>query len=343
MNSANKLPVAIIGGTGYSGEELIKILLRHPAVRIDAIYAQNNVGKKISEVLPSLQGILDHTIEPYHSSVKTPSELFFLALPSGQAMNIVPELLGAGKRVIDLSGDFRLQDANAYLHFYGHTHTSPELTKSATYCIPELHGTSITKSILVANPGCYPTSVILPLAPLLKEGVLKTEGIVINSLSGVTGAGKKATLGMSFAEIDSSVKAYKVTEHQHIPEIEQVLSAFTDRSVSVTFTPHLIPIRRGIYTTIVADIENATSSADIEKVFNDYYSTKYFVRLRGDQVPEVKHVVNTNFIDIGWRIDTARKKLVLISTLDNLVKGAAGQAVQNMNILFDLQEETALY
>lgn len=342
MNSANKLPVAIIGGTGYSGEELIKILLRHPAVSIDTIYAQNNAGKKISEVLPSLEGILDHTIEPYHSSVRISSELFFLALPSGQAMNIVPDLLGAGKKVIDLSGDFRLRDADTYLHYYGYTHTAHELTKNATYCIPELHGASIKESILVANPGCYPTSVILPLAPLLKEGILKNEGIVINSLSGVTGAGRKATVDMSFTEVDSSVKAYKITEHQHIPEIEQVLSAFTSRSVSVTFTPHLIPIRRGIYTTIVADFENSVRSADIEKVFNDYYSTKYFVRLRGNQAPEIKHVVHTNFIDIGWREDVAKKKLVLISALDNLVKGAAGQAVQNMNILFGFPEETAL-
>ena len=342
MNSANKVSVSIIGGTGYIGEELLKILLRHPSVDIDRIFARTNIGKNISEVFPAFTGILDTLIEPYHHTAALDSELFFLAMPSGQSMRIAPELLQAKKKVIDLSGDYRLHDADVYAQYYGHAHTSHGLTSKAIYSIPELHGASISDHSFVANPGCYPTSAILPLAPLLKEGVLKKEGIVINSLSGVTGAGKKATQEMSFAEIDSSVKAYKVTEHQHIPEIEQTLSTFTGENISVTFTPHLIPIRRGIYTTIVADIEELVTSATIEKIFNEYYSSKYFVRLRREQAPEIKHVVHSNFIDIGWRIDTIRRKIVLISALDNLIKGAAGQAVQNMNILFGLPEETAL-
>ena len=341
MNSENKLSVAIVGGSGYSGEELLKILLRHPGVEINAIYGQSNVGKKISEVFPSFKGRLHQMIEPYQASGISSSELFFLALPSGQAMSIVPELLRLGKKVIDLSGDFRLRDADAYPQYYGYTHTSHELTMHASYSIPELHDTSVD-SMLVANPGCYPTSVILPLAPLLKEGAVKAHGIVINSLSGVTGAGKKATLDMSFAEIDSSVKAYKVTDHQHTPEIEQALGDLCGRSVSVMFTPHLIPIRRGIYTTIVADIEDSVSENSIEKILADYYASKYFVRLRGAQSPEIKHVVHSNFIDIGWKVDVAKRKIVILSAMDNLIKGAAGQAVQNMNLLYGLPETTAL-
>ncbi len=343
MNLGHKVPVSIVGGTGYSGEALLKILLRHPAVRIDRIYGQANAGKKIGEVFPAFTGVLTTTIEQYHLTDTGSSELFFLALPSGHAMEIVPELLKANKKVIDLSGDYRLRDARIYKQYYGQAHTSHELTHEAYYGIPELDGAPGHGLSLVANPGCYPTSAILPLAPLLKEGLLKNDTIVINSLSGVTGAGKKATQEMSFAEIDSSVKAYKVTGHQHIPEIEQALSAFTGKNVSVTFTPHLIPIRRGIYTTIVADMEGSVTSADIAQTFQEYYGTKYFVRLRGEQAPEIKHVVHTNFIDIGWNVDAVKKKVILTSAIDNLIKGAAGQAVQNMNILFGLPEETALH
>jgi N-acetyl-gamma-glutamyl-phosphate reductase len=342
MNLGQKVPVSILGGTGYSGEELLKILSRHPAVRIDRIYGLANTGKKIGEVFPSFTGILNTTIDQYHIANTESSELFFLALPSGQAMKIVPELLRASKKVIDLSGDYRLRDATIYKQYYGQAHTSHELTDEAYYGIPELDCTAGQERSLVANPGCYPTSAILPLAPLLKDGLLKKDNIVINSLSGVTGAGKKVTQEMSFAEVDSSVKAYKVIEHQHIPEIEQVLSAYTGKKVSVTFTPHLIPIRRGIYTTIVANMGGSVTSADIEQTFHEYYGGKYFVRLRGEQAPEIKHVMHSNFIDIGWKVDTAKKKVILISALDNLIKGAAGQAVQNMNILLGLPEETAL-
>ena len=342
MNCAKKVAVSILGGTGYSGEELLKILLRHPGVDIDRIFGQTNVGKTIGEAFPSFTGILGTTIEQYQHRAPQRSELFFLALPSGHAMEIVPELLKANKKVIDLSGDYRLRDANIYKQYYGHAHTSHELTHDAYYGLPELNCMPQQERSLVANPGCYPTSAILPLAPLLKEGLLRKDNIVINSLSGVTGAGKKSTQEMSFAEIDSSVKAYKITEHQHIPEIEQVLSAFTGKNISVMFTPHLIPIRRGIYTTIVADINDAVTSADIERTFHEYYGSKYFIRLRGQEAPEIKHVVHSNFIDIGWRVDSTKKKIVLMSALDNLIKGAAGQAVQNMNILFGLPEETAL-
>jgi N-acetyl-gamma-glutamyl-phosphate reductase len=339
MNGA-RIAVSVIGATGYSGEELLKILVRHPAVTLERIYAQASAGRRISDILPAFSGILDMSIDRFTTPER--SDLFFLALPAGQSMQIVPQLLEAGKRVIDLGGDFRLRDPQVYVRYYGNAHTAQRSISEAIYSIPELHKAELGLHALVANPGCYPTSAILPLAPLLRAGVISGQNIVINSLSGVTGAGKKETQEMSFAEIDSSTKAYRVTEHQHIPEIEQALKLYSGIDVSVMFTPHLIPLRRGIYTTTVADLTGPLTSARIEQIFKEQYGGHYFVRLRGEQVPELNHVVHTNFIDIGWKIDTAKQKIVLLSAIDNLLKGAAGQAVQNMNLLYGLPEETAL-
>jgi N-acetyl-gamma-glutamyl-phosphate reductase len=257
-------------------------------------------------------------------------------------MSIVPELLSRGKRLVDFGGDFRLRDAAAYQKFYKREHTSVDLLSQAVYGLPEWNREKIKSAKLVANPGCYPTSATLPLIPLLKEGLIEPKGIAVSSLSGVSGAGRSASTEMSFAEVNESVKAYKVGIHQHIPEINQTLGDATTQSVSVTFVPHLLPITRGIYTSTYATLKRTVSEQVILDAFNKYYTKEPFVRVSSSAIPEIKHVNFTNFIDIGFRLYPENNQLVILSAIDNLIKGAAGQAVQNMNLMFGFDETEGL-
>ncbi len=338
---SQQITVSIIGATGYSGTELLRILVRHPRVALGALIAGNSAGRKICEVVPALWGRLDTMVQTYSPDAVAESDLAFIALPSGEAMRIVPELLERGVRVIDLGGDFRLAEAGSYREYYGREHTAPELLP-AVYGLPELHRDSVRGKQLVANPGCYPTSAILPLAPLLGAGVVERDGIVICSMSGVSGAGRTASQDFSFCEVNESVRAYRVGRHQHIPEIAAALAASAGGSVAMSFTPHLVPITRGIHTTISARLSNGVGAAEIENVLRESYGSEPFVRLTGSVPPEVKNVAGTNRADIGWHADEAARQLTLLCVIDNLVKGAAGQAVQNMNILFDYEESEGL-
>lgn len=252
-------------------------------------------------------------------------------------MKLVPELLRSVRRVIDLSGDFRLTSPQLYEQFYRQAHTASDLLSEAVYGLPELYKDSIANARLIANPGCYPTSVILAFYPALKEGIVSSEKIVVNSLSGVTGAGRTASVDFSFAEVNENIQAYKIGNHQHIPEIQQVLECATGRQVVFSFVPHLMPISRGIYTTIHADLEMAVSEEEVRTLYRDFYRDAPFIRLR-DPVSQVRDVVRTNYCDIWSMVDLRSNKLVLISAIDNLLKGAAGQAVRNMNIMFGLPE-----
>ena len=333
---------SIVGASGYSGAELLKILLRHNFVKVDKLFANSSVGKRVTDLYPWFVGRVDMTYELYSVDAVDKSEIVFIALPSREAMNIVPALLERGKKVIDLGGDFRLKDPALYEKFYKHQHSAANLLPQAVFGLPEWNRAAIRTASLIANPGCYPTSAILSLAPVLKEGIVQQHGITISSLSGVSGAGRSATTDFSFAEVNESVKAYKVGEHQHIPEIKTSLEAITGAPVSMTFVPHLLPITRGIYTSIYAQLAKSVTQSDVFEAFRKHYDKEPFIRFSGTAIPEIKNVNYTNFVDIGFRIYTDNNQLIILSAIDNLVKGAAGQAVQNMNIMFGFNETEGL-
>jgi len=338
----NMISVSVVGASGYSGIELLKILVRHPGVRIDKLFANSSAGKHIADVAPTFNKTLDIMLEHYSVDKILKSDLIFIALPSGEAMNIVPAMLSAGKRIIDLGGDFRLPDTSLYERYYKRAHTASTILKQSVYGLPEWNSPQIKSAFLVANPGCYPTSAILPLAPLLKDGLIESNGIAVSSLSGVSGAGRSASADMSFAEVNESVRAYKVGTHQHIPEIKTTLESLSDTQVKFSFVPHLLPITRGIYTSTYATLKKPVNEQTILNVYEKYYESAPFVRYSATLIPEIKNVTYTNFIDIGFRINQEDGQLIVLSTIDNLIKGAAGQAVQNMNIMFGINETEGL-
>ncbi len=339
---APMIKTSILGASGYSGAELLKILLRHPHAQIEKLFANTSAGKRVDEVYPFFAGRTEATFEQYSIESACSSDVVFIALPSGEAMNLVPELLQRKKKVIDLGGDFRLRDVSLYQKYYKHDHTSAAFLSQAVYGLPELNREQIRSATLIANPGCYPTSAILPLAPLLKERLVEMTGIVINSLSGVSGAGRSSSTELSFAEVNESVKAYKVAVHQHIPEIKMAIDSFAGVDAAFSFVPHLLPITRGIYTTIYAPLKGPLSEDDILQTYQRYYGNEPFVRFSSTTIPEIKHVNYTNYIDIGFRIDQNNDRLIIFSAIDNLLKGAAGQAVQNMNLMFGFSETEGL-
>jgi N-acetyl-gamma-glutamyl-phosphate reductase len=262
-NIQSMTTVSVVGASGYSGIELLKILTGHPNVKIDKLFANSSAGKNIAEVAPQFARTLNITLELYSVEKIANSDLIFIALPSGEAMNIVPAMLSAGKRIIDLGGDFRLKDISLYERYYKRTHSANSVLKQAVYGLPEWNFAQIKSASLIANPGCYPTSAILPLAPLLKDGIIESKGIAVNSLSGVSGAGRSSSVEMSFAEVNESVRAYKVGTHQHIPEIRTMLGNISGAPLSLTFVPHLLPITRGIYTSIYAALKKSTDERTI--------------------------------------------------------------------------------
>ena len=334
--------VSIIGASGYSGAELIRILLSHPRIAIQKVFANSSAGKRVDELYGQFRGRTNLIYERYSLEQVSDADVIFVALPSGEAMHIVPPLLKTGKRIIDLGGDFRLKDVNAYQRYYKREHVSAETVRCAVYGLPEWNKEQINKAQLVANPGCYATSAILPIIPVIREDIVEEQGIVISSLSGVSGAGKSASLDYSFSEVNESVRAYKVAEHQHTPEIEAGISDQASRPVKVTFVPHLLPITRGIYSSIYLRLKKETGHDEIVSAFTKHYASAPFVRFNEKAIPEIKNVNYTNYCDVGFRIDETNNTLVLLSVIDNLVKGAAGQAVQNMNIMFGFEESEGL-
>ncbi|MGA9405873.1 MAG: N-acetyl-gamma-glutamyl-phosphate reductase [Bacteroidota bacterium] len=334
--------VSIVGASGYSGAELIKILLKHRHVTIKSVYAHNSAGKRVDELYGMFRGQTDLVFERYSVGQAADSDLVFIALPSGEAMHVVPELLKAKKRIIDLGGDYRLKDINAYQKYYQREHVSAETLPLSTYGLPEWNCEEIKNARLVANPGCYATGAILPLIPIVKENLVEETEIIISSLSGVSGAGRSASLDYSFSEVNESVRAYKVGVHQHTPEIEAAITENASHAVNVTFVPHLIPITRGIYSSIYLRLKKNVEHEEIFSLYKKYYSAAPFVRVSSTAIPEIKNVNDTNFCDIGFRIDERNNTLVLLSVIDNLVKGAAGQAVQNMNIMLGFKETEGL-
>ncbi|MGB2867594.1 MAG: N-acetyl-gamma-glutamyl-phosphate reductase [Bacteroidota bacterium] len=336
------IKASVVGASGYSGLELLRILSRHKHVHVEKLFANTSAGKRVDAVAPWFGKQSGASFESYTPEAACTSDVVFLALPSREAMNIVPELLKRGKKIVDLGGDFRLKDASLYETYYKTPHKAPDLLPRAVYGLPEWNRERIKSATLVANPGCYPTSAILPLAPLLKEGVILESGIAVSSLSGVSGAGRSANAEYSFVEINESVRAYKVGSHQHIPEIKTTLEEISGKNVGVTFVPHLLPITRGIYTSSYAPLAAGVDENDVLGAYEKYYRNAPFVRYSQSAIPEIKNVNYTNFIDIGFQLYPENNQLIILSAIDNLIKGAAGQAIQNMNLMFGFNETEGL-
>jgi N-acetyl-gamma-glutamyl-phosphate reductase len=347
--------VAVIGASGYSGEELVKLLLRHPHVEIVAVTSRQNAGQTLAQAFPKFAShpkskALRFT-EPNAEGLAKRADVVFLALPHGVAAEYAVPLLDAGCTVIDLSADFRLKSARIYKEFYAHDHPAPDLLKKSVYGLPEIYREQIKKSPLIASPGCYPTGILLPVIPLLRAGLIKPNGIDANSLSGVSGAGRKAETDHLFCECNESVRPYGVPKHRHLSEIEEQLSLVAKTQVMIQFTPHLIPVNRGILTTLyLAPKKHFSTAAEMnslnEKISACYakaYGHEPFVRLLDSQsLPDTKNVAGTNVIEIAWRLDARTGRLLVMSAVDNLVKGASGQAVQSLNILCSFPETAGL-
>jgi N-acetyl-gamma-glutamyl-phosphate reductase len=337
------LRVAIAGASGYTGFELLRILCAHPSVRVSMITSRQQKGQRIDDFYPALKRHCDLVFEDTDpEKLAASADLVFTALPHQASMDIIPSLLDRGVRVVDLSADYRLRDPEVYAKWYS-AHRTPELLKEAVYGLPELYRDKIRTARLVANPGCYPTSVILASAPPLWRGLIDPETIIADSKSGVTGAGRAINLGVHFCEVNEGFKAYKVAEHRHTPEIEQELSVLAGRAVMVNFTPHLVPMSRGILSTVYSNLKEAVGTADVEEAFRSFYMDELFVRLSNrEHLPVSLQVRGSNYCDLGWRVDERTRRLIVISVIDNLTRGASGQAVCNMNIMCGLPEDTGL-
>jgi N-acetyl-gamma-glutamyl-phosphate reductase len=335
--------IGIVGASGYTGVELARLLCGCPDVKLTVATSRQYNGKKLAEVYPNLAGLVDIVCEDLPTDeLAGRADLFFTAVPHQTAMAIVPDLIRAGKKVVDLSADFRLHDAAVYEKWY-QKHTAQEYLGEAVYGLPELHRQQIAGARLVANPGCYPTSVILGLAPLLQAGVIESESIIVDSKSGASGAGRAAQTGNLFCEVADGFKAYKVAAHRHTPEMEQEISGLCKKPVIISFTPHLLPISRGILSTIYAKLVKAVTDAEVFELYQSFYKDEVFVRLCAPGAfPATQFVRGSNFCDIGFKIDDRTGRVVVLAAIDNLVKGAAGQAVQNMNLMCGLPETTGL-
>jgi len=334
--------IAILGASGYTGVELIRILVNHPNVKISYITAEKHAGKNVSEVFPHLKGILDLKLEKLDpKKVPDDIDIVFAALPHGASAEVIHEIYKRKIKIIDLGADFRLNEGN-YRKWYG-DHPCSDMLEDAVYGISELNKEQIAESNLIANPGCYPTASILPLAPLLKENIVDESSIIIDSKSGVSGAGRSPSLDLHFCEVSEGFKAYKVAEHRHSPEIEQHLSEYSKKDVNIIFTPHLIPIDRGIFSTIYVKTDKEYTTSELLQKLKDFYKNSHFIRIYDEgKFPNISYIRGSNFCDIGIKSIPEKKSAVIVSVIDNLVKGAAGQAVQNMNIMMDLPETTGL-
>ncbi|HLO02067.1 MAG TPA: N-acetyl-gamma-glutamyl-phosphate reductase [Symbiobacteriaceae bacterium] len=339
-----KIRAAIIGSTGYGGVELIRLLLNHPQVEIAAVLSSSSAGDPLTASYPHLQGIYTGQLEAIDpQTLKAKVDVVFAATPTGISAQLVPQLLEAGLTVIDLSGDFRLKDPNSYATWYKHTPAAQALLDEAVYGMPELKEGEHRKSRLISNPGCYCTAAILGLAPALAAGWIDPATIIIDAKSGVSGAGRGASLGTHYSELNENFKAYKVNQHQHIPEIEQALGWVAGKPVPVTFTTHLVPMTRGIMCTSYATQVEMHTAAEWVALYARYYEGRPFVRVRpAGALPSTKEVWGSNYCDIGLAPDARTGRLTVVSVIDNLVKGAAGQAIQNLNLLMGWAEDLGL-
>ena len=336
--------VAIVGGTGYTGVELLRLLARHPQIEVCAITSRSEAGKAVSDIFPSLRGEYDLTFTEPTIQTLAQADLVFFATPNGVAMKQTPELLASGTKIIDLAADFRIQNIETWSHWYGMEHGCSQLVAQAVYGLPEVNREAIKSANLVANPGCYPTAVQLGLLPLIEQGLIDTDYIVADCKSGVSGAGRGASVGSLMCEAADSFKAYSVAGHRHLPEIKEQLALAHGAPVGVTFVPHLVPMIRGIHATVYARLnEPSTSLESIQKIFEIRYQNYPFVDVMPlGSHPETRSVRGSNICRIALHRPQGENTLVILSAIDNLVKGAAGQAVHNMNLMLGLPEATGL-
>ena len=341
----NKIKVGIIGATGYAGQELFRILYSHPYAEVTKVNSISYTGEKYSDIYQNLNGLTglectNYDIEEMANEV----DLIFLALPHGIASKTVTENILNKCKIIDLGADFRLRDKNIYEKWYSIEHFGEKLINEAVYGLSEIYTDEIRNARLVANPGCYTTCSILSLYPLVKEGIIDTDTIIIDAKSGVTGAGRKPDIATSYCECNESIKAYKIASHRHTPEIEQELSLAANKDIKLIFTPHLTPMNRGILATCYAKLNGESDYETLKNAYLKHYQNKKFIRiLKKGIFPETKNVKASEFVDIGFAQDNRTNSVIVIGAIDNLVKGAAGQAVQNMNLMFGFEEDTALY
>ena len=334
--------VAILGSTGYVGEELVRLLYNHPSVKLTHLSSHSYQSEPYSKVYPHFKDLVDEVcIEDDLSKID--ADILFIALPHGIASKVVTKELLATTKVIDLGADFRIT-SEAYDTWYKVEHFGKEVLEEAIYGLCEWNREYIQGARLIANPGCYVTCSLLSLIPLIKEGLIDTSTIIIDAKSGVTGAGRGLNIGTHYTECNESIKAYGLTSHRHTPEIEEKLEAFVGKKVTLTFTPHLVPMNRGILTTIYASLKPGVTNHEVNKVYNTYYEKEQFVRLLGDtSIAETRWVKGSNFCDISFKVDERTNRLIIVSALDNMMKGAASQAVQNMNIMLGLEEDTGIH
>ncbi len=339
------IKVGIIGATGYAGAELARILINHPEVKIEAVVSVSNTGQQIDDIYPNLKEILPMTLEGVDEIIPR-CDVVFASVPHGVSEEMAVKCKAAGAVLIDLGADFRLHNEADYNKWYGKEYKHPELHKEAVYCIPELHRSEIKDAPIIGNPGCYPTSISLALMPAIKAGIIEIDHIIIDSKSGVTGAGRGLTQGTHYPDTNEAFAAYKAGAHRHTPEIEQTLSYLAGSPVKVTFVPHLLPVNRGIESTLYCRLSKkgtAMSAEELHAVWCDAYKNEKFVRVEKlGNYANIKNVKMSNYCDISIHVDAHAGTLIISSVIDNMVKGAAGQAIQNMNIRFGLDETTGL-
>lgn len=341
-----KVKVAIVGATGYTGGELVRILVQHPNAELVALLRlSSEEALPLHKAHPHLRGLTNFDCVPYDEALLDGVDAVFLAVPNGVAMELAPKLLEKGIKVVDLSADFRFRNAETYEKWYRKTHAAKELLSEAVYGIPEVRREQIRNARLVANPGCYPVSALLALTPLLRRHLVQTDSIVIDSKSGVSGAGRsRLEVGYLFTELDNDFRAYGVASHRHTPEMEQEFSAIVGEPVQITFTPHLVPMVRGIFTTAYAKLTEPMSTSDVHALYAEDYANEPFVRVLDiGELPRVKAVVGSNFCDVAVVVDERTQRVIALSVIDNLVKGASGNAVQCFNLMFGLDERAGLW
>lgn len=338
------IKVGIMGVTGYAGEETLRLLLSHPEAKIEYLASHSHVGKSMVELYPGYRGVDLPLLEDIDiEAACSRCDVLFTALPHGASKEVIPALINGGAKVIDLSGDFRYDDPKVYEIWYKQPHSCPELLAESVYGMPELHREAIKKARLIGNPGCYTTCSILALAPLAKEKLIRPDTIVIDAKSGASGAGRGLSEQTHFCELDESMKAYGVATHRHTSEIEQELSNLYGEQIALSFTPHLLPIKRGILATSYAGLAKKCSVNELYELYADFYKDEPFVMVyEPGKLPEIKHVVGSNRVAIGLVVDERLNRVIAVSCIDNLIKGAAGQAIENMNLLFGLDETTGL-
>jgi N-acetyl-gamma-glutamyl-phosphate reductase len=334
--------VAVVGATGYTGAELIRLLARHPAVALAAVTSEQSAGKALADVMPSARGKVDLQLAAFDpAAVADAAEVAFTALPHAASAPGVAALVERGVKVVDLSADYRFRDADEYARWYA-PHPAPVLMQEAVYGLTEWARDRVRGARLVANPGCYPTGALLGILPLVAAGLVDADGIVIDAKSGVTGAGRTVAVEYLFTEVDDNLRAYKIAAHRHAPEIEQELAVVAGGRHAITFVPHLLPIRRGILSTIYLRLRAGADAAALGDAYRQRYGSERFIVLTGERPPEIRDVVGTNDCAIGWAVDARAGHAIVVTVIDNLGKGAAGQAIQNFNVMMGLPEPTGL-